>query len=430
MKKYRLIAMALVLCLLLCGCNLSGTSKETTPTLPSLPTAPKEDPKDVAFTCYNYDYDHFIAYSFFPGMRFYILTRECVDVTDIAVTIPVEQGYDVYVYDDSTMNDYYQLTEIIEDSNGTLFGGGGDVLQYQPYLYQASRSMDWKNLGQKRLRWQQASDQYEKLREDGLLNTPEGETAIEELSVASKEYSDASGTFLEEYSQLTPADLPSFYMYRVQIIFEYDPEMENSSFQEIQVDVAGESYTVPIGEIRLHNEMIGETEDGVPALSFVSSAPDYYTYYPYGPGIRKREGETITAKKDVTLLGCELADSDKCTVEILEIQLIISDENGSMDLVWDGKTPIQIPTGKQVKFTFVIRDERLQEMLYGGMFTPVVTYEHEGHTYSYVMSIDMSHVHLPPWLWYTLCLQGLDMESYFNDYYYYAVDTEWKEYQS
>ena len=102
MKKYRLIAMALVLCLLLCGCNLSGTSKETTPTLPSLPTAPKEDPKDVAFTCYNYDYDHFIAYSFFPGMRFYILTRECVDVTDIAVTIPVEQGYDVYVYDDSS----------------------------------------------------------------------------------------------------------------------------------------------------------------------------------------------------------------------------------------------------------------------------------------------------------------------------------------
>lgn len=423
MKKYRLIAMVLILCLLLCACKPFEDIKETTPTLP---TTPKENPKNVAFTCYNCDFDFFVGYSFVGALQFYVLTREYVDVTDIAVTIPVEQDYNVFVYDDSTTNDYYQLEEIWKDSEGNLMALGGYSLRYQAYLYQASRGMDWADLGQKRLRWKQASDQYEKLYEENLLNTPEGEAAIGELSTTSTELSTAAGTFLEEYSQLTPADLPTFYMYRVEVFFKHDPKLENSSFQEIQVDVAGESYTVPIGEIRIHNETVGETEVGTPALQFQSSASFDCKTYPYCPAIQKREGFTLTAKKDATLLGCELAASDTSTLEILEIQLTI----GGMDMVWDGKTPIQIPRGKQVKFDFVIRDERLGELFYGGMFTPVVIYEYEGQTYTYAESVSMNRRNLDPWLWYTLCLQGLDMESYFNDYYYYAVDTEWKEYQS
>lgn len=424
MKMKCVLTLVLILCLLLGGCKPSG-DKETMPTFPPLPTDPEEQ-KNVAFTCYNYNFDFFVGYSMAPALSFYILTREYVDVTDIAVTIPVEQSYDVYIYDDSTMNDYYQLTEHFKDADGVIYTLGEHDLQYLPWLYQTSRGIDWKALGEKRLKWQQASDQYEKLYEDNLLNTPEGAAAWDELSKASAEYAAASGTFLEDYSQLTPADLPTFYMYRVEILFKHDPEIENSSFREIQVDVAGKSQTIPIGEIRLHNEMIGETEDGVPALSFASSGPIHCDTYPYGPGIQKREGDTLTTKKDVTLLGCELAASDTSTLEILEIQLTI----GGMDMVWDGKTPIQIPKGKQVKFDFVIRDDRLQELFYGGMLTPVVTYEHEGQTYSYAMSLSMHRWSLPPWLWYTVCFQGLNLESYFNDYYYYAVDTEWKEYQS
>ena len=69
MKNYRLIAVILLFSMLLGGCDREDPVVVTFPT--ELPTESAEQPKDVAFTCYNYDFDLFTYYNIEP-LTFYM----------------------------------------------------------------------------------------------------------------------------------------------------------------------------------------------------------------------------------------------------------------------------------------------------------------------------------------------------------------------
>ena len=425
MKKCKIIAVALLLAMLLNGC---GAESEITGTFP---TVPEDKQKDVAFTCYNYDFDIYTCCSWKPSISFYLLSHEYIPGEDISVSVPVEHPYEVYVFDALAGYDYYQLTSYQNTSEGYAYAVDENQFQYQTYLYQTSRGMDWATVGKSRLQWREMNDTLEKLNNQGLGDTEEAQSVAAASEQAREEYRKNANTYITEYCDLQIEDLPTFYMYQVEIIFTYNSKAENEIIRDIEVFVGNECYPIEIGEVRLHSEWAGNTYVDDEALKIYSPGPLDFISYPYGFGLEMREGYILRADEDVTLLSCAQLEGSTCSAEILEIYLTISDDNrnGGVDIVWDGKTPIQIPKGKYVEFAFLIQDDRMKEVFYGENLYPTVTYEHNEVTYTLTSQLGLHRQNFEPWFWYAVCFQDLDLQSYFDDYYYYAVDIWRKEYQ-
>ena len=427
MKKYQVLALTVLLCLFLCACENTPAATEVTATFP---TVAEGEQKKLAFTCQNYDFDVYTYCSWQPGFIFYILSEEYVAPEGISVTVPVDWQYSVHVTDSLPNGEHYQLTSYSyidgDAETGLAVAEDDSTLNYQLYLYRASRGMDWKGLGQKLIRWKTLGDQWEELYDQGLADTPEAHAISKAGGQAGMEYRKIANSYVEEYRKLQAADLPQFHLYRVEVFFQHDSSAENTSFREIEVFLGEDRYQVEIGEIRLHSEEAGNTAPDDPALKLYSSGPMDHFSYPYGPGIEKREGFVLRADADVTLLSCTQLESSICSAEILEIHLTMADDpygTGAMDMIWDGKTPLLIPQGKYVQFNFLIQDDRMKEIFYGENLYPTVTYKHNEETYTLTSQLSMLRQNYEPWYWYAICFQGLDLESYFNDYYYVAVST-------
>lgn len=423
MKKIRLTAVFLLLTALLCACGTHAEIKAT------FPTIPEEQQKTVAFTCQNYDFDVYTFCSWQPGFIFYILSENYVDPAEISVSVPVDRPYYVNVYNLLENIDHYRMTTYSfldgDEENGFAYPEDDSTINYQLYLYQASQGMDWKAAGEKGLQEKTLNDQWYALYKQGLADTPEAHTIQGAASQASREYRSIINTHLKEYRTLKPEDLPTFYMYQVEVFFEHMRGATDVSFREIEVALGGESYPVEIGEIRLRSDEVGNTYVDDEALKMYSSGTMDLFSYPYGVGIEKREGFVLRADDDVTLLSCTQLEGSICSAEILEIYLKV----GGMDIVWDGETPIQIPKGKYIEFTFLIQDDRMKEVFYGENLYPTVTYEHNGEIFTLTSQLSLYRRNFEPWYWYAICFQELDLESYFNDYYYVAVDNWRKEFE-
>lgn len=432
MKQYRILAVILLACMLLGACENAPAETEVTATFP---TTTEGEQKKVAFTCQNYNFDVYTCCSWQPGLIFYILSEEYVEPAEISVSVPVEQHYNVNVYDVLANVDPYKLTSYSyidgDAETGLAFAEDDSTLNYQLYLYQAARGMDWKTLGDKEVQLTSLGDQWKELYDQGLADTPEAQKINEAAVQASVEFRKVANAYVEEYRKLQKDALPQFYMYLVEVFFEYDSSAENTCFQKIEIHMSDECYPVEIGEVRLHNEWAGNTYIDDDALKISSSGPMDLFFYPYGPGIEKREGFTLRTDEDITLQGCAQMEGSICSAEILEIHLVVTDTDGSsaMDLVWDGNTAIHIPKGKDVKFTFLIQDDRMKEVFYGENLYPTITYEHNGEIYTLTVQLSLYRRNYEPWFWYAVCFQELDLESYFNDYYYVAVDNWRKDYQ-
>lgn len=411
MKK--LMISVLVLLLLLAGC--AGSSQEAT-----FPTAPEElAEKTVAFTCYNYDFDVYINYSWQPGPVFYVLTKEYVAPSEITVSVEVEQGYDVFVYDALDGRNHYNLSTITSSGDGIYSVRNSGEFPYHTYLYQDASGMDWADLAEKQAQYSALNQRLSELSASGLGDTAEAIAVSEALEKAQTAYKKAASAYLSDYALLETGDLPTFYLYEVYLYFPGGKGAGNETFHEIQVTVGSETYTVDIGEVRLHTEYVGDDSD----KHLVTYAGSSITWdsYPYGQGIEKREGFVLRADDDVTLTGISPVEGAVCSAQILEITLTISDNadgSNGIDILWDGETPISISKGKYVSFSFVFRDDRLKELYYGENLYVSVYYEYDGQTYTETQQCNLYRRNYDPWYWYSICFLGQDLESYFSDYYF------------
>lgn len=427
MKKICLLILALVLCLALAACHGNADATEPTATFPTV--SEELAHKDVAFTCYNYDFDVYTYFSWQPGPVFYILTKEHVATGQISVKAPVGWSYNAYIYELTNELSYYELDDCSQDSNGYYYAFGGN-LTYHAYLYQTSRGIDWETVGALKATYSALCDQLYALDEG---ETEQYQAIASELSKAKAAYYEAENAFLDEYSLLESGDLPTFYLYKVELFFSSSNGIGNQSFNQLEVTVGGETYTLDIGEIRLHEEQEGSTyaKDPDRAVDLYSSGGmQMSNFYPYGTGVEEREGFILRTNKDITLMSCNPLAGSTTTAEVLEIRLVISDDsncNYGIEMVWDGKSEIQVAKGKYVKFSFVVKDERMKEVFYGNQIYMTVTYKHDIKPYTITCGLSMYRDIYNPWFWYAVCFQELDLESYFNNCFYTLDYQLWKK---
>lgn len=395
-------------------CLFSGcTVVEDTPEDPA-DVLRRENTRDIYFATGNDYYDLYVEYTWTPGPEITLLSREYIDPESISVTVDIQADYTVYVteHERSVSLASIEIEEVngIKNVNFTPNGTGDFPL----YLYQTYAGLDWAEVGALYTQCRSIQKQVES-----------GETEASRGEEATAAYYNIKAEYASEYMELTTQDIPRYYEYLIQIAIS-DVE-EEEILRAVQVSVGDTVYDVDIGEIHVRPSPGYDFDNDY--LSFCMSSPLWLSTYPYGKGIEKCQSAVYRAEEPLTLTGLDFMENTLSTVKILDVTVVIShdeDQNMGIEIQWDGETPIYVAQGEYVSLHFTVQDDRMKEIQYRSELYPVLEFEHDGATYEMGTSVSLYRYYTAPWLLYAIGLDGLDMESYFNDYYYVAV-SNWHE---
>jgi len=332
--------------------------------------------REIYFSCRNLDYDIYLNMSCTPFLSFWILSKDALNVDTIQADIPIRNGYSI-------------LSADCYDENLGQFSTDDTVENYytfKPYLYQCYWGKSWT----------------------------EGEDAA----------------LLEAYSRLKPQDLPQFHVYQVVIMFEKTVGGDES-FREMTLTIDGKAFPLSIGEIRLHEEAtVNYPIDWVLEDGGITSQTLMPYCYPqlYNDGIDQlAPAFAFTAAYDMELLDLYLLDPN---IEILDTRLVISSGNGSsMDFYWDRISPVYLEQGDQVMIFVYYRDERQVSLDYMAKAWPVLDYKCEQGYYSAFTECTLCR-ELNLYELYAIVFDGVDLESYYRDYYFPKYESWRQDYAS
>ena len=321
----------------------------------------------------------------------YILAREPVDVNTIQADA-IGTACDSFIVDDFHPVMNYEYAD------------GVTNLDYHKHIYQTQNGMDWAEAYRLYRAVQQAKDVMDK--------DPTDSAAQYDYLEASRAWSKHSGQFEDDYKQEKKEimDNLSYYVYGVYVRFDLDIAKEET-ISTIALNIGNEQYSLPIGRIRCCPTVETELED----LSKRTRAPlvrgsGTSAYLPWtAKGFEFPR--TFTAKEDLTLEKLEML-TEGCTIG--EIHLSRTGKSGqTIDMQWDGKSPISIDEGDEVTIWITYYDEQNAGKAYAICAPLFVIYfaTNEGSFYS----LGVRHIR-SSWSPYELCavyLDGLDLRSCF-----------------
>lgn len=384
MKKKLAVCLVMVL-LCLTGCSQAGeeTTKPdpdtvfTTPRNPGSSLIEYDPDRQIYFSCRNLDYDIYLDMSCTPFLSFWILSKDALNIDTIQADIPIQNRYSI-LYAECYDEYLGQLSTDDAIENGYYI--------FRPYLYQCYWEKSW---------------------EDG-----------------------EDSALLEAYSRLKPQDLPQFHVYYVTIMFEKTVGGDEA-FQDITLTIDGKDYPLHIGEIRLHEEAtVNYPIDWVLEDGGITSQTLMPYCYPqlYNDGIDQlAPAFAFTAAYDMELLDLYLLDPN---IEILDVRLVINSQKGtSMDFYWDRISPVYLEQGDQVMIYIYYRDERQASLDYMAKAWPVLDYKCEQGYYSAFTECTLCR-ELNLYELYAIVFDGVDLESYYRDYYFPKYESWRQDYAS
>lgn len=422
-KKIAMLCLAVFVFCLLPGCSadLSETTRDTTGIAET--KHPSEvlnvpNQKDIYFATGNDYYDLYCGYSWVPGPEITLLTREYIDPESIQVSVDIQADYSVYVHEQERGAGSLITYEVVESEgkrevNEITRGDNAFPL----YLYQSYYGIDWVEVGKT---YAVYLDLYEK--------QETAEIGAEQVASARDRYNYAVTEHINEYSCLNASDLPRYFEYLIQI------KISNAEVEEtlttVQVTVGDAVYDVNIGEVIIRPFFeLSTGYDGYNYLSIKTSPPLWLSCYPYGNGIEECRTEIFYAEQALTLTGLHFLDNTTSSLTVLDVIAFISDDPDSgigIEVEWDGESPIYIEQGKHVTLYITVQDDRMKEINYHSKLYPVWEFECNGAAYEVVSEVLAYRFFTDKWLQYAIGMDGLDMESYFNDYYYLQPANNWR----
>jgi len=359
--------------------------------------------RQVYISLVNQNCDYYPEY-YFLGQMFWVITRDHYETSQISVQVPAKTKYDVQVAD---------LTDRVLKT--TPNGGDGlyCLLSYQHFTMQGA---DWKQLAEDTLYEQIARDLASNYKRDskhynGFIQ------AIEDRALGQWWVHEA------EYKQLANEDLPKFSAYRVFINF-----MELGKYEEtvetIDVTVGEETYTVDIGQWRLHTELPSEIHAAIssPGLDG-DSATISYTQPPYADGYATLSNATVfRAEEDVTLLGYRQFETPVGEFQIVGAHVKFMEEINNewvpvMDYYWDAQRPLSIEKGSRVFIDLYLKDERFTQYEFAYTLNLFMQYELRGKEYEMVTAHNLSCIHDNVWDTYLMAFEGIDTGEFYASYH-------------
>lgn len=422
-KQQRLICLLLALILfLLPGCSadmpeITTDAAETT-VIPEETTAADlfdvPGRKDIYFATGNDYYDLYCGYSWIPGPEIRVLTRKPVN---IRVSADIQAEYTVSVFPQERGRSL--TTYVVKEQEGMRVATPAvvGVHDLPVYIYQTYAGMDWEEVGKLRAEYHELKEEYD-----------DGEGNYEEMIEARNRRSYAETEYIQEYTELNMDDLPVFYEYLVQIWIT-DAEVEET-LKTVQITVDDTVYDVDIGEIRIMPSK--DIDNAYAYLDSKSSPPLMYLSAPYGNGVEKCQSGIYYAETGLTLTGLHFLESSVSSLKVLDVTAVIADDEEmaylgeGIRIEWDGATPIYVEQGKYICFHMTIQDDRMKELNYHRKLYPVFEFECGGETYERLQEIPFLRTQWDEWILYAAGLDGIDLESYYNNYYYLTAEENWR----
>lgn len=422
-KKIALFCVAALVFCLLPGCSadmpeITTDAAETT-VIPEETTAADlfdvPGRKDIYFATGNDYYDLYWYYSHMPGPEIRVLTRKPVD---IRVSADIQAEYTVSVFQQERGRSL--TTYVVKEQEGMRIATPAvvGVHDLPVYIYQTYAGMDWEEVGKLRAEYHELKEEYDA-----------GEGNYEEMIEARNRRSYAETEYIQEYTELNMDDLPVFYEYLVQIWIT-DAEVEET-LKTVQITVDDTVYDVDIGEIRIM-PFKDIKNSGNTHLALKMSPPLMFPSAPYGNGVDKCQSGVYYAQTGLTLTGLHFLESSVSSLKVLDVTAVIADDEGMASLgdgiriEWDGATPIYVEQGKYICFHMTIQDDRMKELSYHGKLYPVFEFECGGETYERLQEIPFLRIQWDEWILYAAGLDGIDLESYYNNYYYLTAEENWR----
>lgn len=416
MKTVKLsVCLLLVVLSLLSGCNQNAPA--STPTGNSTTKPAAQEQRDIYFATGNDYYDLYIGHSMIPGPQIELLSREYIDPETIQVTADMQAKYTVYVTQQETGKSLttYEIEE--EEGNRYINAISRDAYDLPLYLYQTYAGIDWAEVGRLRAAYLSVSEDYKN-----------GKADTNQVNAASAAYTYAKTEYAADYMKLSVEDVPTFYKYLIQVMI--DEAAVEETLRTIQITIGEKTYDVDIGQINIRLDP--GYSHAEPYLLYAAGSPFWVDCFPYGVGIEKCQSSTYYAEKTVTLTGMGFRENTQSTVQVLDVTVLISDslyaanDMNAISIPWDGITPILVEQGKYVTMVITVQDDRLREINYHSKLYPILEVTHDGKIYEVSSEIPIIRNYTDAWLLYAIGIGGLDMESYFNDYYYATVST-WRK---
>lgn len=376
----------------------------------------KPESQSIYFATGNDYYDLYVGCSWIPGPEIRLLSREYIDPKDIAVVADIQAEYTIRVTEQKSGVSLtsYEITEKDGMREATATATNAD--DFPLYLYQTYAGIDWVAVGKLSSEYYSVMEQHKS-----------GSADADQVDAALAAYNNAATEYASEYTQLTVDDIPVFYEYLIQLTI--DEAVVEETLTTIQVAIGETVYDVNIGEIRIRPNPRNST--GSEYLSTVLTSPYWLACYPYREGVEQCQSDTFCVEESLTLTALNFMENTMSNVEVLDITVVLSDdiygvyEGAGIEIKWDGKTPIYAEQGKYVTLILTVRDERMKEINYHSNLYPILEFACGDADYEIISEIPLYRYYSDKWLLYAIGLDGIDMESYFNDYYYVAV-SNWR----
>lgn len=431
MKRIIAFLTALISLLILCsGCTpnepiVDGSTNEAAVDGPTNNLAVKNpanvlsvnNPRDIYFATGNDYYDLYSDYSLVPGPEITILSREYIDPDSIHVSVDIQAEYSVFVTQQETGASLTTYSVFENDDRRIVQEVSRGVYDFPLYLYQTYAGIDWADVGQKYVEYY-----------DIMAKNATGEGDGNQINAALNRYNYAATEFINDYTQLAIDDLPTYYEYLIQV---YIDRVEiDEEFTTVQVTVGDTVYDVEIGKVYIRQNP--EIPSGYEYFRTKIGSPYWLNSFPYGSGIEQCQSGVFYTKESITLTGLSFLENTTSTVTVLDIIAVIADDEmeadvgNGIEIQWDGITPIYVEKGKYVKFFMTFQDDRLKEINYHSNIYPVYELEYGQTSYEVITEIPLYRYYTDKWLLYAIGLDGLDMESYFNDYHYQTATEVWR----
>ena len=384
MKKWLSILLILCFsCYLLLGCDASTISGNTKPTSgsdasdsiftvknPGSSLITYDPDRQIYIACENVYLDMYRDSVHSSQILIQIISKNPLNAEEISVSIPIESEYKFMCADISDFYGSLQQKDV---------GNDNQISMFPYYLFQIYAGTDWKELGEV------------------------GKTDILALDSLRK-------ALASEWAALKETDIPFFYAYTCAIYFPSSGKVEES-FQGIDFNIGGQTYHLDIGQVNIHASNI--------PLKYPDDAESlddrkYVMLRDTWSDGRQEVKLSFTASEEMTITGLWLLHNEM----LKDILMNVSVTTGGMSYsaTWDENEPIYLFAGDSVHVSVSFTDSRLTNLSACTSYYLALEYETKDGAYC---KIAEKYVHKDPNLHelYAIVFKGLDVESYYKDYY-------------
>lgn len=385
--------------------NSETNAPSSTPVVVIPPTAPENpgntlipfDPDREIYLLYaNQNVTIQKDFTSLPSISVYIIAKDELDTNEISLELPAQ-------------SDYFASAGEIKLNGFAEADSAASRDQFSYALYQCYMGKDFAKLWELEKAYNACQAAYEK-----------DEIGLDELMTAQQTFQNYRDAEKESYCGLTAGDLPNFHVYYANVMF-LGGELFEETITQAQLRIGSQTHTLILGEITI------KTQPNFPAeLDWYNGGG--YAYdgilgsgndpLPYNDGIHRIESYfSFTAEHVMTLTDIKLDDPDHQLVAAwIEVS---SASGGAIYELWDMNEPFLLMPGDRVKIHIAYREEAVTSLSYATKVWGYLIYEWDKGTSCKLSECDIRTAgDMNFYELYALIFEGLDIESYYRDYYY------------